>query len=101
MLSNKIREYGLQKRVKLFGFLPASETLKGFDEFALPSIKEGLPYVLLEARFAGLPIVANRVGGVGEILDAQDLREFSLDRMIEQTTRLYTTAPTISVSSRA
>lgn len=88
-LTQKIEEYGLKSRVKLFGFMPASEVLRGFDVFALPSIKEGLPYVLLEAKTAGLPIVANRVGGVGEILDAKDLREFSLEKMLAKTIALY------------
>ncbi len=83
-----VKKYGLQERVKLFGFIPASEALKGFDTFALPSLKEGLPYVLLEAKLAGLPIVANRVGGVGEVLD-KDLSEFFLDRMVTQTSSLY------------
>ncbi|MBX9765233.1 glycosyltransferase [Patescibacteria group bacterium] len=89
LLEKKIEEYGLQSRVKLFGFIEAREALKGFDEFALPSIKEGLPYVLLEAKAAGLPIVANRVGGVGEILDAKDMSEFSLQQMLEKTLLAY------------
>jgi len=88
-LNKKIEEHGLQARVKLFGFMPAYEVLRGFDVFALPSLKEGLPYVLLEAKAAGLPIVANRVGGVGEILDAKDMSEFSLGRMVEKTIVLY------------
>ena len=88
-LTKKIEEYGLTSRVKLFGFMPASEVLRGFDVFALPSLKEGLPYVLLEAKAAGLPIVANRVGGVGEILDAKDMGDFSLAQMIEKTCVLY------------
>jgi glycosyltransferase involved in cell wall biosynthesis len=89
MLEEKIKKYNLGERVKLFGFIPATEALKGFDTFALPSIKEGLPYVLLEAKAAGLPIVANRVGGVGEILDAKDMQEFSLERMVEKTAAIY------------
>lgn len=89
MLETKIKEYRLWDRVKLFGFMPASEVLKGFDTFALPSLKEGLPYVLLEARAAGLPIVANRVGGVGEILDAKDITQFSLEKMVTNTMALY------------
>jgi len=88
-LEEKIKKYNLEDRVKLFGFLPASEVLLGFDVFALPSLKEGLPYVLLEAKLAGLPVVANRVGGVGEILDAKDMSEFSIEQMIEKTARLY------------
>lgn len=88
MLERKIKEYGLQNRVKVFGFVPAVEALKGFDRFALPSLKEGLPYVLIEAKLAGLPIIANRVGGVGEILD-NDMQDFSLDRMVRETCALY------------
>lgn len=89
MLEDKIKEYKLEDRVKLFGFMPAAEALKGFDVFALPSLKEGLPYVLLEAKQAGLPIEASRVGGIPEILDAQDMHEFSLERMVEHTAALY------------
>ena len=88
-LEAKIQEYDLENRVKLFGFMPASEALRGFDVFALPSLKEGLPYVLLEAKAAGLPIIANRVGGVGEILDAKDMSQFSLEQMIQKTATLY------------
>lgn len=87
-LQKKVATYGLNDRVKLFGFIPASEALKGFDTFALPSLKEGLPYVLLEAKLARLPIVANRVGGVGEILD-KDIKEFSLEKTVKETSTLY------------
>lgn len=86
-LETKIKEYSLETRVKLFGFIPANEVLRGFDVFALPSIKEGLPYVLLEAKLIGLPIIANRVGGVGEILDTTE--EFSIFRMISETEKIY------------
>ncbi len=88
-LQQKIEEYDLMSRVKLFGFVEPKIVLKGFDIFALPSLKEGLPYVLLEAKAAGLPIVANRVGGVGEILDAKDMSEFSIERMVEETKKMY------------
>ncbi len=88
-LESKIRKYGLQDRVKLFGFIPAREALQGFDVFSLPSLKEGLPYVLLEARAAGLYVAASRTGGTPDILDAEDLSEFSLDRMLEKTIALY------------
>lgn len=88
-LKEKIDEYGLDTRVKLFGFIPADEVLRGFDVFALPSLKEGLPYVLLEAKVANLPILAERVGGVGEILDAKDMNDFSLEHMVQKTISLY------------
>lgn len=88
MLKVLIQKYELNGRVKLFGFMPASDALPGFDSFALPSLKEGFPYVLLEAKLAGLPISANRIGGVGEILDTP-VSEFTLERMVRETAALY------------
>ena len=100
-LEEMVARYNLGERVKLFGFIPAGEVLRGFDVFALPSNKEGLPYVLIEARVAGIPIFANRVGGVGEVLD-KDVGEFSIERMLKRTTAIYRgTPPSDSVLSSA
>ncbi len=87
-LAKKIKEYGLENRVKLFGFVPSEEALKGFDAFALPSLKEGLPYVLLEAKLARLEIRANHVGGVREILEG-DINNFSFEKMAKETFKVY------------
>jgi glycosyltransferase involved in cell wall biosynthesis len=88
MLEAKIKEYKLENRVKLFGFQPSVEVMKGFDTFALPSIKESLGYVIVEARAAGLPIVANRIGGIPEAMDLP-LENFAKETMVEQTLALY------------
>jgi glycosyltransferase involved in cell wall biosynthesis len=42
--------------------------MNAFDVFALSSLHEGVPMVLLEAMALGVPIVASHVGGIPEIL---------------------------------
>ena len=65
-----IQKFRLEKNVALLGFVKDSPTyLHACNAFTLTSIKEGLPYVVIEAGFAGLPVVATNVGGVKEIID--------------------------------
>jgi len=57
------RDRGVASRVHLLGLrsdVPA--VLAAADLFVLPSLSEGLPLALIEAMFAGLPIVASEVG---------------------------------------
>ncbi len=105
------------KNIYLHEFISnASSYLKAFDVFVLPSIKEGLPYTILEAILAEVPVVATNVGGIPEIINdaiqpknSQQLaerikkainkptreikerieREFSLEKMIRETKQLY------------
>ncbi|MEK7598898.1 MAG: glycosyltransferase [Patescibacteria group bacterium] len=48
---------------------PAAAYLKAFDVFVFPSLKEGLPYAVLEAGLAGIPVIASSVGGIPEIIE--------------------------------
>lgn len=130
-LNTLVKYHGLRGRVFLLGFVEdASVFLKGFNAFILPSTKEGLPLVILEAGLAKLPVIATNVGGIPEIIenmktgilvqprDPQDIanailsivsneaiqnselgtalytkvtRDFSIERTIAETTKLYTT----------
>lgn len=68
-LESLLAEFNLSGYVRLAGQIhKASQYLKGFDLFVLPSRKEGFPLTLLEAMQAGLPIIATRVGGNAEAL---------------------------------
>lgn len=69
-LEQQIAKYGLKENVWLLGRLPnVSQYLKTFDIFVLASVKEGFPFVILEAMSAGLPIIATTVGAIPEILE--------------------------------
>ncbi len=46
----------------------ARELMDGFDAFILPSVKEGLPFSLLDAMEAGLPVLATPVGGIPHVI---------------------------------
>lgn len=68
-LEEKIISLGLRQIVHLHGFIPDAHCLlQGFDIFVLPSLKEGLPYTLMEAMDAGVPVVATAVGGVPDLI---------------------------------
>ncbi len=71
-LSALIKARGLSERVFLIKEENASPYLKAFDCFMVPSVKEGLPYVVLEAGMASLPVIATSVGGIPEIIENMD-----------------------------
>ncbi|MDB5260707.1 MAG: glycosyl transferase family protein [Candidatus Nomurabacteria bacterium] len=69
----KIEQYIKMKRlediVTLHGHVSdAALRIHEYDIFLLPSIKEGLPYTLLEAGRAMLPVVTTTTGGIPEII---------------------------------
>ncbi|MBI1888490.1 MAG: glycosyltransferase family 4 protein [Candidatus Spechtbacteria bacterium] len=69
-LESLIRKYNLEDTFFLAGRMSnASQYLKAFDVFVLPSVKEGFPWVLLEAMAAEIPIVATSVGAIPEIIE--------------------------------
>jgi len=73
-LRKSLGEYINRKKynefISLLGFIPeGSRFYKNYDIFFLPSKKEGLPYVLLEAGLAELPVITSNVGGIPEIVE--------------------------------
>jgi len=92
-LENYINIHGLQSSVTLTGNIDnASNYLKGFDVFVLPSLKEGFGMVLLEAMAAKLPIIASHTGGIpyvlgelGELVPPNNYPQALSQKMIEHT----------------
>jgi glycosyltransferase involved in cell wall biosynthesis len=58
---------GVADEVRFAGFRPAREAFAMGRMLVIPSRAESLPYIVLEAAAAGMPIIATEVGGVPEI----------------------------------
>src|ERR1700719_4155594 len=70
---------GLAEEVRFVGFRPAREAFAMGRMMVIPSRAESLPYVILEAAAAGVPIVSTRVGGIPEIFGPQSDRLIAAD----------------------
>jgi len=69
-LQSLAENLGLHDSVAFLGYRDdARALLKTFDIFALSSLWEGLPIVVLEAMEAGKPVVATAVDGVREVVE--------------------------------
>ena len=69
-LKEKARQLGVAGNVRFLGAYP--QLLRFYpllDFLVLPSLWEGLPLCILEAMSLGLPIIATKVGGVGDALE--------------------------------
>lgn len=65
-----INSTGASDKMFLLGSIQDARTLvSDFDVFVLFSVSEGLPLSIIEAMFAGKPIVSNNVGGISELVE--------------------------------
>jgi glycosyltransferase involved in cell wall biosynthesis len=99
-LEKIVAEEDLNGSIVMPGYIAnGAQFLKAFDVFALPSLKEGLPYVLLEAGYAALPVIASNIPGVTDVMgkngscgllhsskNARDLAN-ALKKLIDESTR--------------
>jgi len=74
-LEMMVKKLHLEHFVKFIGDIAYTEIPKYLvqaDVFALPSVSEGFPNVILEAMAAGLPIVSTNIGGLSEIIHNEE-----------------------------
>jgi colanic acid/amylovoran biosynthesis glycosyltransferase len=70
-IERAIRERGLESRVILHGRQAGDAVRAAFadaDIFALPSLMEGLPIVLMESMAIGTPVIAPTIAGIPELV---------------------------------
>ncbi len=68
-LQTLIADLGCAERIRLLGYRSDTRDLyQAMDVFALSSIREGLPNVLLEAMAFEVPVVATRIAGIPRLI---------------------------------
>lgn len=68
-----VKEKKLENRILFLGArLDIPELMNCFDIYCLPSFFEGLPFSILEAMAAGLPVVATDVEGNSEVVKHEE-----------------------------
>ena len=69
MLNKRVSELGLDGYVTFTGQIEdVYSALRAIDVVMMPSLREGLPYSLLEAMAMDKPVVASAVGGLAETI---------------------------------
>jgi glycosyltransferase involved in cell wall biosynthesis len=72
MVEATIHELGLSERIRLEGWVSEEQVLNWLGEsdvLVMPSLSEGLPVVGIQALAQGLAIIANRTGGLVDLVD--------------------------------
>lgn len=81
---NYVKEKGMQERVVFWGESDeVNRLLQGFDLFLLPSLYEGLPFVLVESQAAALPALVSDVI-TKDVNCTQYIDYYSLDKTAQE-----------------
>src|SRR6202040_2426856 len=67
-LKAQIQKLGLTEAVSFIGHVKARHGFSKGSVLVVPSRGDSMPYVVIEAAAAGIPMVAANVGGIPEIL---------------------------------
>ncbi len=72
-LKSIVLNLNLEPYITFAGYISdARKYFKAFDICMMTSIKEGLPFTLLEAGYARVPIIATSVGGIPELIQDKE-----------------------------
>lgn len=100
-LQKKTSELKLESRVRFLGYRQDfRELLKAADIFLMPSYREGLPTVVMEAMSAGLPVIGTDIRGNRDLIshgetgylvkvnDAEKMAEYLTELMEKKEQRI-------------
>ena len=76
-LQAQVQSLGLQNVIRFAGFNPARKGFAMGQVLVVPSRGDSMPYVVIEAAAAGIPMLASRVGGIPEIFGEYPTNLFS------------------------
>ncbi|MDX8525655.1 glycosyltransferase [Mesorhizobium sp. MSK_1335] len=63
----QVERLGLRRHVRFLPPMPARQAFALAEQIVVPSRAEAMPYIVLEALAAGMPMIATAVGGIPEI----------------------------------
>jgi glycosyltransferase involved in cell wall biosynthesis len=76
-LEQLVVRLGLTRQIRFLGHLSTDSMIREYldqaDLFVLPSRQEGVPRAMIEAMARGLPCIGSIVGGIPELLTAEDM----------------------------